>query len=616
MSSRMSRIFQFFVIFIFFKNTVAHAFPLAGEQLHVVEVLPLFNVRKHSSYVGEDQKGINPEAVSIPKSVILAEVNDKLQVEGFIGDTVFKDILIKTTNKHLDVKLRIHNIDQNEIQIIPRLVSSWYQSGFTTTQKKHGGELTYELLLADDKDFIVDDKWVQSKKGGWVYIPPSIDLNKTISTSLGPDSYKRILLKISLGESLLPGSYSADLIITAHQDSSKKSMSLPLVINVLPVKLTLEDQQNYKILLYTAFKLDRQAGRSKSYVNAMRFYGTEEDQESLLLSYLTDIKEHGFNGITIRDWDALNLEKTLKIASEIGFKYIVLHATTPLGKKHQQNKNPIVSVDVKNIFDKHGVSLYYYGYDEVGGNTALYKQLKLNQDIHAIGGKSVNAVFWDDMANALNVIGNDKSKCFDIIAHSMGSHGHIDMFESLPYKGRDDICSKNGTEYLTYWHPHVENPVVNRIFSGFWLWASGFDGIIPHGYYFPSHIEKALSDNDIKRGESKAASPYDDWSFWLPGAPLRHHNSVYPSKDGPVGTLQWEGVLSGNVDLKYILTLESKLDDNNLDKRYKDNIINLLNEIRSDVLQIESPYMSDRDSIQYLQKLESWKRRISGLLLH
>jgi hypothetical protein len=335
-----------------------------------------------------------------------------------------------------------------------------------------------------------------------------------------------------------------------------------------------------------------------------------------LVAYLTDIKDHGFNGITIRDWDHVNLEKTLEITSKIGFKYVVLHATTPVSNKYKGKSNPIVSDYVKNIFDKYNTDLYYYGYDEVGGNRLLDKQLKLNQNLHAIAGKSVNAVFWDDLDNAVNNIKIDTSKCFDVIAHSMGSHGHIKMFESLPYKGREDYCSKQGVEYLTYWHPHVENPVINRIFSGFWLWASGFDGIIPHGYYFPSHIEKVLSKEDLKLGVSNATSPYDDWSFWLPGNPLRHHNSVYPSKSGPIGTLQWEGVLSGNVDLKYILTLESKLDDNNLDKSYRDKITTLLNEIRSDVLQIDSPYMSDKESIKYLKKLESWKKEISSLLLY
>ena len=612
----MSKISRYTLIFLFFKTGILYAFNLAGDQVHVEEVLPLFNVHEKKAYVSSEKKGINPEVIILPDNIKLEMVTDTLEVEGFIGDTVFKDLILKTDKKHLAVKLKIHNTNESEIKVIPRLVTNWYQSGFTTTQKKYSGELTYELLLSDDRSFIVDDKWIKSNNGGWEYVPPNIELSQMLNTSLNPDSYKRILLKVSLGRNVLPGKYAADLEVMTYQGENKISMMLPISINVLPVKLTTEDQDKYKLLLFTAFKLNNQIDRPGAYINTMRLHGTEKQREDLLVAYLTDIKDHGFNGITIRDWDSVNLEKTLKITSKIGFKYVVLHATTPISNKYKGMKNPIVSDFVKHIFDKYDTELYYYGYDEVGGNKLLDKQLKLNQDIHAVSGKSVNAVFWDDVNKAIGTIKKDISKCFDIVAHSMGSHGHSKMFNSLPYNKNEDYCSIQGTEYLTYWHPHVENPVVNRIFSGFWLWASGFDGVMPHGYYFPSHIEKVLSNEDLKRGVSNATSPYDDWSFWLPGNPLRHHNSVYPSKSGPIGTLQWEGVLSGNVDLKYILTLESKLDDNNLDKSYRDKITTLLNEIRSDVLQIDSPYMSDKESIKYLKKLESWKKEISSLLLH
>ena len=606
---------RYFFVFLFFKTGALFALDLAGEQIYVREVFPLFNVHESALYISSSQKGINPAVISIPNNVKLAAVTGRLGAEGLIGDTIFKDLILKVGKNHLDVEINIHNANP-EIKITPRLVSNWYQAGFTTTQKKVGGVLTYELLLNNDKNLVIEDRWIKNKNGGWVYVPPVIKFNDSLNTTLSSDSYKRLLLKISLGQNVLPGEHGADLEIITYQNNSKQSVLLPITIKVLPVRLTTDDQNKYKLLLYTAFKLNDQIDRPGSYTNAMRFFGSEKEKEDLLFAYLTDIKEHGFNGITIRDWNSDSLENMLKLTSKVGFKYVVLHATTPVNNKYKDKPPAIVSDYVKSIFDKYDTNLYYYGYDEIGGNKLLDKQLTLNQDIHTVGGQSVNAVFWDDMDTAINKIKNDESKCFDVMAHSMGSHGQIEMFKSLPYVSRDDYCSKQGTEHLTYWHPHVENPVINRIFSGFWLWASGFDGVIPHGYYFPSHIEKVISKDDLKSGVSKAASPYDDWSFWLPGDPLRHHNSVYPSKNGPIGTLQWEGVLSGNVDLKYVLTLESKLDDDSLNKNYKEKILTLLSEIRGDILQIKSPYMSDKDSIKYLKKLEVWKKTISSLLLH
>jgi len=462
----------------------------------------------------------------------------------------------------------------------------------------------------------VSDSWKKSPAGGWVYQAPVIENSQNLKTRLKKDAYKRLLIKVTLADNVLPGRYDSRLDIYINGNNANvPAMSVPISILVRPVKLTDSYSERFKLLLYTAFKLDENIGRPDAYVNSMRLEGNGKQKEKLLLAYLKDIKGHGFNGVTIRDWSDSGLQKTLELVQKAGLKYAVLHAATPVSDKYGSKNNPIISTRVRNIFTSNNRSLFYYGYDEVGGNKLLARQLELNRRIHALGGKSVNAVFWDDMPKVIQEIGKDKSACFDVVAYSMGSHGHKRMFASLPFKKPDDVCSSSGTEYLAYWHPHVENPVINRIFMGFWLWASGFDGVIPHGYYFPPNIAKVVSEKDKRKGESNAASPYDDWSFWLSGRPLRHHNSVYPSKAGPVSTLQWEGVLEGVEDLRYVLTLEESLEKDDVNAEYKQEVAALLSKIRKNVLKIDSPYMNDDTSMKYLKKLESWKRQIAELLL-
>jgi len=591
------------------------AYELAGDEIVIQEVLPLFNKYVEKKYIDSSQKGVMIESVNVPDTVKLGFISKNMELNGFIGETFFKDIVFRTIKKKHDIQIEIKNISHNEISITPKIVTSWYQSGVSTTKKKFGGALTYELLLSDDRDFILEDQWLKSNNGGWVYSPPDIKVSDVLNTVIGANFDKRILFKVTLGENVLPGNYLANLVVSSISGNETSSFKIPLNINVLPVQLTNKQNTKYKLMLYTAFKINDQPERRGAYVNAMRFHGSVNERDRLLQSYLKDIKEHGFNGITVRDWDQVNLEKTLTMAQQLGFSDVVLHSTTPVTNKHKILQNPIISSEVKNIYKKLNFQLYYYGFDEVGGNKLLKEQLQLNQDIDALGGESVNAVFWSDMPNVISEIGRDSSKCFNIVAYSMGSHGNKQMFASLPYVSKDDYCSKRGTKYLTYWHPHVENPVINRIFMGFWLWASGLDGVIPHGYYFPSHIERVISKSDIRRGTSTVTSPYDDWSYWLPGN-LRHHNSVYPSRSGPIGTLQWEGVLNGYMDLRYILTLEAKLEDPNVSKYFKNEINKLLAEIRNEVLQIVGPYMNDKDSITYLKKLELWKKQITALLLN
>lgn len=592
------------------------AFEFAGENVLVEEVLPLFNVHEKKMYISTEDKVINPAPITIPGDAKLGPVDKFLNIEGFMGETLFKDILVKTKQRKLDVNIKVRDININGIKITPRIVTNWYQAGVSTTLKKRGGYLTYELLLSDDSDVEIKDRWVKSKNGGWIYEPPDIKLSDELTTSIGPNTHKRILLKVSLDDDVQPGLYKTDLEVTSYRDKEKFSLTIPISINVKPVKLSDSVQEKYKLLTYTAFKLNDKTERNRAYVNAMRLPGSNDEKESVLQAYYDDIASHGYNGITIRDWSERYLDKTLDLAKNAGLGHVVLHATTPINRNKKSNGAGIVSSITKRIYDKHNIELYLYGYDEPGGNKSLRQQLKLNKKIHHIGGKSVNAIFWDDMDSVVEST-SENSECFDIIAYSMGSHGNKKMFNSLPYNNRDDFCTKTDTEFLTYWHPQVENPVMNRIFSGFWLWASGFDGVIPHGYYFPSHIEKFLSKQDLSVGVSNVTSPYDDWSRWMPGKlQFRHHNSVYPSKAGPIGTLQWEGVLSGVMDLKYILTLEEKLDDPNIDKDYKAKITVLLDKIRNDVLQITSPYMGDKQSLVHLKKLEIWKKEISSLLLN
>jgi len=611
----VTRFFVFCLLLLTSNINSSLAFELAGDVINIEEVLPLFNKRVGSVYVRDSQKGINSEAISVPSSVKLGGLDRGLNFNGFIDDAFFKDLIIKSSTKTLDVKIKVSGISHHGIKITPKIVTAWYQSGVSTTKRKSGGALTYELLLSDDRGLVIVDQWVKSQKGGWVYNPPDIKQDDSLNTYITPHAYKRILFKVLIGENVPAGKYIAKLSISSSAGSKNSVLEVPITINVASIKLINSQNKKYKLFLYTAFKINDDSERHGAYVNAMRLQGSSEEREELLFSYLADIKAHGFNGVTIRDWDNDHLSKTLAMTRQLSIDNVVLHATTPVNKSNNKSINPIVGEAVKNTFIKSATQLYYYGYDEPGGNKLLNRQLKLNQKIHQLDGKSVNAVFWDDMPRVIEEIGGDKSKCFDIVAYSMGSHGNRKMFAGLPYKSRNDPCSRQGTEYLVYWHPHVENPVINRIFMGFWLWASGFDGVIPHGYYFPSHIERILTDTDIKRGVSNVASPYDDWSNWLPGT-LRHHNSVYPSKAGPVGTLQWEGVLSGYMDLRYVLTLEEKLEDPNIALSYKKKINNLLNEIRKDILRMNSPYMNDKDSIRYLKKLESWKKQISTLLLN
>ena len=590
--------------------------PPAVPNVQHLEVLPLFNRHIRASSVSPREKRINPALIATPREAIVDGDDKTIRVESLSDEVVYKDLIIQSAVDLGDVEITVDSIDNSGITVTPRLVTSWFQAGFTTSKRKSGGDLTYELLLSDDRQDPGAGNWIKSEQGGWIYNPPEILLDDMLQTSLAATTPKRLLLRIAVSGAVEEGVYRTELVIRQSARAKGIVGTIPLEIAVSPVPLTRSLDDRYTLALYTALKISQAQERPGAYVNTMRLLGTQSERQTLLQAYLEDIRSHGFNSITINDWDKPSLAATLDAAQELGYRDVIVHATSPTKRRHKSGEFPIVNEDVIEQFASRNMDALFYGYDEAGGNKRLAEQLSLNRKIHQLGGKSVNAIFWDDLPKVEAAIGADQSRCFDVIAHSLGSHGHEKMLRGLPFKKNTTTCPGSDTKHLVYWHPHVENPTVNRLFMGFWLWASGFDGVIPHGYYFPSHIEKVLSAEDRRQGVSTAASPYDDWSYWLPGETLRHHNAVYPSKAGPVGTLQWEGILNGYTDLRYVVTLEEALERENIEAETGNGIRALLNEIRAEVLKIRSPYLSDTESLRYLQQLEGYKSSIAGWLKH
>ena len=84
-----------------------------------------------------------------------------------------------------------------------------------------------------------------------------------------------------------------------------------------------------------------------------------------------------------------------------------------------------------------------------------------------------------------------------------------------------------------------EQPFKYRYFFGHWLLRSGMDGSHTYAY-----------QHALGLGESMGR-PWDDFD----NAIYRSHMLTYPTVDGIVGTLQWEGVRAAVDDVRYATTL-------------------------------------------------------------
>jgi hypothetical protein len=169
---------------------------------------------------------------------------------------------------------------------------------------------------------------------------------------------------------------------------------------------------------------------------------------------------------------------------------------------------------------EHGINhLYVYGKDEARGEE-LALQLSIWRRLHRAGARIMAA----------------------------GSIGHIDragretdllISHAVPTADEFARMRSYGNLVFKYSKPQTgpENPVLFRVQRGIALWQAGFDGSMDYAYQHSMGF--IWNDFDHKK--------------------YRDHVFAYPTSNGVVETLAWEGYREGVDDLRYLATLEKLL---------------------------------------------------------
>jgi hypothetical protein len=173
---------------------------------------------------------------------------------------------------------------------------------------------------------------------------------------------------------------------------------------------------------------------------------------------------------------------------------------------------------VREMAHKYGYTgLSVYGRDEAQGKE-LEAERGVWATVHAMGAKV-------------------------IVAGYSGSYEKVgDLLDTLvhAYQPNADEAAKwhsRGHEIFNYANPQSgpEDPFLFRVNYGLVLWANDYDGAMPYAY---QHCFGSCW-NDI-----------DDPSY-------RDHNLTYPTADGVIDTLAWEGLREAVNDVRFLSTLEA-----------------------------------------------------------
>lgn len=414
------------------------------------------------------------------------------------------------------------------------VVKVWYQGGnaWSTIWADKSEKLVPELLLHDDSLIRVDvqtkmnyAKLVRGNRVAYesisdrkiagvrqmLHSPESFPIKD--ATNLQPfdvraQQNKQVVVTIRVPRETMPGEYEGALLV---KESGQMLGSLALKLTVYPFPL---EPPSIEYSLYYRGVLTPDTGTISS----------EGKNKVQLRAELQNMWDHGVTNPTVyQPFDDKQLFRTvLDIRRSIGMTakplyYLGIVTGDPDNQKAVAGYVEAVR-KLKTIAGGYEVpEIYVYGIDEASPDK-IRRQRKAWQAIRKAGGKIFSAGWTPGH--------------FELLGDA------VDLFVDgqPPKKAEADKFHRVKHRVFSYNTPQagVENPFVYRKNYGLRLWQQEYDGAMTYAYH---------------DGYGSIWNDFDHPKF-------RDLNFTYPTIDGVIDTLAWEGFREGVDDVRYITTLE------------------------------------------------------------
>ena len=384
-----------------------------------------------------------------------------------------------------------------------RVVKVWRQAGLHwEVFGKNDGVLVPELLLKDDR---IAFREARDDKGN--YVAPHV-LNVPFGTDVPAHTVKQVWLNIDVPVSAAPGTYEGTMTLDAGTGCAARRVALTL--EVLPFRLP-EPKLTYGI--YYRWRPWTEGRKSIS--------------ESRFAADLLELRRTGFDSITVPD--SPEMERWLSAMKGAGMKGPVV----VMGGRERENATKAIE-----ICRKMRMEPYFYGVDEPNGKERFEEHKQLSVELHSAGAKVMTAIL-PATAQKLASLGQP----LDWANHAI-QDGHASSFI---WALRENDARKTASFETYYWQVYEENPTRNRLLCGFYLWSSGLEGAFPYEYQCPPSELPYTNDARETMHHVKAGGSSRTFRAWF---------LTYPSQEGPVSTLQWEGCRMGVNDVRYLTLVE------------------------------------------------------------
>jgi len=403
------------------------------------------------------------------------------------------------------------------------VVKCWYQSG-RDIHFRNERILTPELLLKDDALVRVDFEKKQnhlrstdsSGKTSYILISGTDSSNlENVSVrdakelqpvEIPAGTVKQFWLTVRVPEEAKPGEYSGQVRLIAKNGTESR---LPIRLRVLPFKL------EGPVLRYSIYY------RGRLRKNGTGSISSEWKSPQQYEAEMRDMNAHGVPYPTVyQGYDPDLLIQMFKLRKKAGLLKGPLY-TLGIGTGSPTNPDQLAALQngVRKwieIAAAHGYGpVYVYGIDEARGER-LKAQQKAWEGVKEAGGRVFVA-------------------CYKGTFEAMGDRLGLAVFAGRPDGEEARKYHRIGSKIFCYANPQVgvEEPETYRRNFGLLLWKADYDGAMDYAYQHSfGHI---WNDFDHKR--------------------YRDHVFAYPTANGVIDTIQWEGFREGVDDVRYLSTL-------------------------------------------------------------
>ncbi len=418
-----------------------------------------------------------------------------------------------------------------------KVVKCWYQAGtawVSNRQDKSKRILTPELLLNDDTLVRVDDEkqedyvklsFPNGPRYEWISDPTTVAHSKSLPVGKFPVKDSPVLLPVDI-----PAGTNKQFWLTVHVPADAKpgtytgaiSLSTPaaslgeltLTVEVLPFELS-----------------------PPYYTSSMDYHGRiVPDDKATIGSWLKSRKQfraelanmvaHGLRNCQHYGIRKEMLGEVLKIRAEVGMdnRTLYLKGTIPIGNPTDPKALEAIKKNVRDILEfvkPYGTkTVYFYGMDERRGDV-LKSQRAAWKAVREAGGK----IFVAGYGENVDVMGDVQ-----------------DMHVRAGWPNKEEVAKWHalGHKIFCYANPQagVENPVVYRRRFGLLLWKYDYDGAATNAYQ--QTFGATWNDFDHPR--------------------YRAHTIAYPTVNGVIDTIAWEGYREGVDDVRYVTTLQKAIE--------------------------------------------------------